>query len=245
MVSIAKKEVTPLLIGGVVLGFLFGYDDGQATFDVTFWLTNLLTVTIIALLALTIYHLAHKAMAKKLGCDATLNIWGMTKATLEKKSYVRGMPIGVIIPIFCIILTQGIVKVAAITTTTIKAHPHKRSGREYQRLTEFDQARIALAGPLTAIFLALMVKVIFPENPVANMFILINLHLSLFNMIPLPTLDGMKIMFGAPFLYMFSLAFIVATFFLMYLFSTGTSVLLAGIIALIILLLHFHVGFAK
>ncbi len=111
MVTFSKKEVIHLLIAALVLGLLFGYDDCQSTFNLSFWITNLIITILLCFISITIYDVGHKIVAKKLGCRSTFEIWGVKRLSLRTSGYIhsskRSVPFGVIITLLMLYLTKG------------------------------------------------------------------------------------------------------------------------------------------
>ena len=64
-------------------------------------------------------------------------------------------------------------------------------------------ALIALAGPLSnfiiAIFFGIILNIVGPNSPISSLFLIIiyiNILLGVFNLVPIPPLDGSKVLFG-------------------------------------------------
>lgn len=113
--------------------------------------------------------------------------------------------------------------------TTI--NPAYRIGRKYTQLTEYENAKLALISPLTAILLAIIFKTILPNFPELT---LINSMIAISYMIPLPKTNGSIIFFGSKILYTFSLIFILITALLLKFINPLLTILIAALFALII-----------
>jgi len=72
-----------------------------------------------------------------------------------------------------------------------------------------------------------------------NIFVIVNFWLALYALLPIPPLDGGKILFGSRSLYIFSAAFIVALF-LMKDLNIILSLLFSFIIAFILLVIYYR-----
>ena len=244
MVKFSAAEIRTLFIAALVLGLLFGYDDGQANFQLSYWITNVIIMIILALFSLIMYVAGHKVRAKKFGCESSIHIWSMSRFSYAASSHLKGpikaIPLGVIIPLLLIFLTQGAWKVATFTSTTIKSISARRLGREFRRVTEFEEAQIALAGPLTALLVAFIAKILMPSFPVMQHLMVINLYLAMFNMLPIPTLDGVKIYFGSPLMFTFFFVMILGAFFFLSTLSVLSTIIFAFIIALAAVLVHYN-----
>ena len=249
MVKFSSKEILQLFIAAVVLGLLFGFDDQQETFQLGYWLTNLLIMILLSFFSLVLYDSGHKFIAKRKGCESTIKIWSMSRFYFRTRNYLKGpiksIPLGVIIPLFIIFLTNGLLKIAAITTTIVSTSPSKRLGRRYSQITDAEEGQIALAGPVTSLMIALLAKSLVSSFPIAYPIMLINLHLAFFNMLPIPSLDGIKVYFGSPLMFSFYFALILISFFFLRIISPLTTLLLGIIIALGIVITHWNNKFVK
>jgi Zn-dependent protease len=149
---------------------------------------------IILILSVVIHEVSHGYMADRLG-DPTPRLQG--RLTLNPIRHLD--PVGsVLVPLILAVTNAGFIfgwaKPVEYNPYNIK---NKRQG-------EF---LIALAGPLSNIFIALIFSLIIravanvssemtPFLEISIYIVLINLILALFNLIPLPPLDGSKLLFS-------------------------------------------------
>lgn len=113
--------------------------------------------------------------------------------------------------------------------TTI--NPAYRLGRKFTKLTEYENAKLALISPLTAIFVAIIAKMILPNIPE---LVLINSMLAISYMLPLPKLNGSTIFFGSKILYTLSFIFILLTALLLNFVEPLLATFIAIVCAMII-----------
>lgn len=154
---------------------------------------DIIARVIVLLTAFSIHELAHAVAAEQLG-DSTARNQG--RITLNPLAHLD--PIGTIM---LIIAGFGWAKPVPVNMRNLRGNP----------LT--GMALIAAAGPLSNIMLAVIAVIpfrmglLFPEftsqsaifpslSFLLTQFIWINIILAVFNMIPIPPLDGSKILFG-------------------------------------------------
>ena len=152
------------------------------------------------LFSIVIHELAHGFMAFKLGDDTAKR---MGRLTLNPVSHIDIMGT-VILPFMLIVLGGpgfGWAKPVPFNPNNFSRHVKTKSGIMW----------VAMAGPLSNLILAFIFSFIFTSvqilgeslNPYlyiflsefAKAFIIINLILAFFNLIPFPPLDGSKILF--------------------------------------------------
>ena len=71
-----------------------------------------------------------------------------------------------------------------------------------------------------------------------DLFVNINFYFALFNLLPLPGLDGMKLFFGSRSLYIFGVLFVILSMFLIN-YNLILGLIASFVISLIILTLYF------
>lgn len=253
-IKFTKKEIKHILISILALGFVFGFDDGSDKFILSNWLLNFIKITLVVAISLLIKIIGHKIAAIKYGSFAEYNIWSLQRTGLSKSSKpplstffskitliskIKSIPLGIILPLI-FILTSAIltnnklfIPFAATGFISLNSERAHRLGQKFIKLTEVDEARIHLAGPLFSLILIIFARMITNLTSIdLSSFIVINVYLILFNMLPIPPLDGGKIFFGGVTLYIFSIIILTTSILLITLSSL--SAISAIIISLIV-----------
>ncbi len=207
---------------------------------------NFIGITIIVAASLLVRELGHKIVARSYDCSTEYRIWGIKrigfaeKAKLPKKILgfkISSIPLGIILPLLFAFASRGKIPFAITGTFIIAVNTLYRVGRKYIRLTELEEAKIALAGPIASILFAIFLKflsIIFSIN--LDVAIKINLVLAIFNMLPIPNIDGGRIFFGSKGMYIFNLVFILACWLLLQTVGLTLTIVLALLFAAIIAL---------
>ncbi len=163
-----KQELKDLTIAAVALAFIFAYPH-----------LVLVPVAILIISVAFVFHeLAHRYVARRLGCVAYFKLW------------LQGLALA----FFLVVATGGGIVFAAPGAVMIYPIVSKRWGYVVTSLTPRVYGLISLAGPLTNLFLAL---VFFNLGRIDSLFYLaarVNVFLALFNLLPIPPLDGSKVL---------------------------------------------------
>ncbi|MDP2821046.1 MAG: site-2 protease family protein [bacterium] len=153
---------------------------------------NFLIAILILLFSVVIHEVSHGLMADYLG-DPTARYAG--RLTLNPIKHLD--PLGSIILPLILFLTSSPILVGWAKPVPINPYNLKDQ--------RFGPAKVALAGPLSnifvAIFFALLVRFLgaFVSSPLIMIFafiVQVNLMLAIFNLMPIPPLDGSHILFG-------------------------------------------------
>ena len=135
-------------------------------------------------LVISVHEASHAYFANRLG-DPTARLLG--RMTLNPAAHVD--PIGTIIVPLVLFIFGGFIfgwaKPTPINPLNF-AHPRR------------DSAIVAFAGPASNFTLAILFSIIFRVFPIDILLIIIsiNLILGIFNLIPIPPLDGYKVLLG-------------------------------------------------
>ncbi|NTV30702.1 site-2 protease family protein [candidate division WWE3 bacterium] len=168
----SEIEISELAKAWVAISFAFAIA-GRGGFDSDFgyiFLTTALTVGV----AFILHELAHKFVAQRFGCWA------------EFRSYDTGLILAIVMSIFTgfVFAAPGAVMISGLVTAD-------------------ENGKIAAAGPITNLILAgiFWILILFAPSTLNWMVFsflysgfTVNAWLALFNLIPIPPLDGSKIL---------------------------------------------------
>ena len=144
---------------------------------------------IILLFSVMIHEVSHGTMAKELGDDTAEKMGRLTLNPLAHLDFFGSF----LMPLLLYFTTGG-----KFVFGWAKPVPYNPLNLKHPRR---DTALLAFAGPMANLLLALVLGVIIrlnflPENLVYYLayIVLINIGLAIFNLVPLPPLDGSKIL---------------------------------------------------
>ena len=150
---------------------------------------DFLFIIIVLIMSVVVHEVSHGYAALSLG-DPTAKYQG--RLTLNPISHLD--PVGsLLVPLLGYLLGGFVVGWA-------KPVPFNPYNLRNQR---WGEAYVAAAGPISNIILAiafgLLLRLVGPASPIAgpvSFVVLINITLAIFNLVPIPPLDGSKILFG-------------------------------------------------
>jgi len=252
-----KREIKDLAIVTFILAIVFGLNDGRDAFEIGYWLTNFLKILVICGISIFLYDFAHDFAARKYGFFSEHRIWGIKRFSLSgkerfprsirlfgKEFKVRAFPLGIFIAIFLALFSNGHIYFAAVSSYRLMIRKSHRLGKKFVEVTDFEDAKIALAGPIMCIFIAIFFN-IFNSAGTFDDVILINSLIAVYHMLPLPGLDGMKVYAGSKPLFVFAFLFIIGAAILMSYLSTFAALLLTILLAALFMMIYLYRSFYK
>ncbi|MCS7106039.1 MAG: site-2 protease family protein [Candidatus Aenigmarchaeota archaeon] len=184
----SKEEVKDIIISILVVALIFSYNlrDPKQTF--LFFPYYL----VIVVLSFLFHELAHKSVARKFGCISFYKMWTM----------------GLLLSLVLMLIGVRIIIPGAVV---IYPFTFGRWGFKRIRLSAQEIGIISVSGILVNIFIAAISRPFIGSFLVHNFdffFALsyINSFLAFFNLLPIPPLDGNKIMIWKPWLWFFLIA---------------------------------------
>lgn len=205
---LTKKEIASILVITIILAFSITLIQSM-----DFFLTTLLFVFLIIMINI----LAKKITGYYFEAEVETKIWEMERYGFwgafargfmhPSKKFKQALPLGAIMPIIVKVLSLGYLNWLASLTFDVKAKKYRTAKRHgfysFSEMTEFHIGLIAAAGILANLFFAIIGYLIG-----ATEFARLNIYYAFFNMIPLSSLDGNKILFGSLMVWSFLISII-------------------------------------
>ena len=238
--ELSKKEVKKIILVAFIAAFVLTFDEwGIESFDLIFGLRNLMLVFIFTIIIYFCHAIAQKLTAEYFDHGVEFDIYSITKRINEVRRSIT-IPLGPIITLLFTIATQG--KLFLLILNTFNELPDKvsRLGRKWTNIKEFEIAQIALSGPLSQIILLMVFKILSPISDVFYQGIYTVSTIAIFNMLPIPKIDGIKIFSGSRTLYITSLIFIILFVLLVFNISVIQTFIISLILSLISGLVYFY-----
>ncbi|MEK6864432.1 MAG: site-2 protease family protein, partial [Nanoarchaeota archaeon] len=240
-----KNELKYFLVIILTLAFAFAFNDKAPEFSWNHWLVNFFKMIVFVAISVFVHDFAHDLAAKKYGFLSEYRTWGVKRFWFGRASFpktikffgkeytISSFPLGIVLCLLVALLSNGKLFFTAVSSYGLVIKKTHRFGHKMVEVTDLEEAKIALAGPMANIMLALVCKLI-NADALADM-VLINSIMPVFDMLPIFGLDGMKVLMGSRPMYIFSFVFILALAILLYtLESALPALVIAAAIALIL-----------
>lgn len=246
-----RKESRNLAIAILVLTLVFGFNDKQTAFEMSYWLGNLVRTFLIASIGVLAYYGAQKWMARKLGFDCEFRLWEIRRLGfsgdpsfpkklkfLGREFMIEALPLGAILAVILMLLTNGRLYFAAVCSfAMIVSHTQRLGKSRFAGPTEMDEAKIAAAGSLALFFLVVLFHAL-NSREIFGQFILIYSVMTVFQLLPFPGLNGFTILIGSPLTYIFVALFAIVGVVLLHFVSAVIALILGLLVAGIIFFLY-------
>ena len=194
-----SHELRSLIISILIISFIISFKEwGTKSFDFGVGVFNLFNSILIVALSILVH-------------DTGQRLWGLAIGyRIEFKMWSFGLLFGLVIAF----LSNGNLWLIVPSGFVLHHLAGHRLGWFRYGINYFGQAMVALAGPLFTLMLIILLKVltVFSASAIIEKAIIFNVVYLITSMLPIPPLDGSKIIFGSRMLYAFVLpALVVAT----------------------------------
>jgi len=215
------EEWKALLIMCAAFAFIYSFDQWDAT-NASIGFISLFIAFVIALVSVFAHH-------------ALQRIWGLYEGfKIKQELWWYGILTGLVL----VVISNGNIKFLAASGTFIFMNEIWRLGQYRYGLSFWGWARICFMGVLANLLLATWAKMLmfsYPDNVFFSRLFYFNMIMAFCNLIPIPPLDGFRIMYISRLFYAFAFGCIGGYFVLTMLGIY--SYLLALVIGIIVWLL--------
>jgi len=236
----SRKEIKYILIAAFIAAFIFSFNEwGIEKFDALLGIKNLLIAFIICLVVYLLHSASQKFVADHYEYRIEFTLVSIEKRIKEIRKAVS-FPIGPIASLLLTLISGG--KFVFLILNSFEHIPHKefRIGRQWTNIKEFEEAQIALAGPLSQVILLVIFKLLLPVSEVFSKAMFIASVIAIYHMLPLPKVDGIKIFFGSRLLYIASLIFIIMFIILIFHLSAIQTIILALLFSVVLSIIYLY-----
>lgn len=216
-----EEEIRNLILCSLVAGFIFSFNDwGEEKFNLMMGIKNLFLAVLISFIALVVHLSLQKIWALKNGFQGRFQPWWP----------------GLLISFLVIFFSFGKIPLLLFGTLLTNISPRRRVGTFRYGFDYWENARIIATGSLANLLLAILAKAFLylGESFFFQKFLMINIFIAIWSLLPLPKLDGYQIFFGGLWFYLFVFLSVVLTglflFYLDILWAIVFGLLLAAVI---------------
>jgi Zn-dependent protease len=232
--QLRKKEIQSILIVAFIAAFIFSFNEwGIENFNITLGIQNLILAFVFCLIIYTVHAFSQKFTANFYDHDVEFTYISMKKKIAEIRKTIT-IPIGPLLTLLITLISNGKFIFLILNSFNLKTNKTRRLGHKWVNIKEFEEAQIALAGPLSNILILILFKILTPLSGVFSRGMFIASTIAIFNMLPIPKVDGSRIFFGSRPLYVASLIFIIIFVILIFQLSVLQTLILALLLSLII-----------
>ncbi len=238
-IEYTKQEIKTVVLASLIMGIVFGFDDKQASFNLSYWTNNLIFMAILSFFILFIFHTAQKAMASHYGCSCSYEMWKTKRWGLRKKQQMRkSIPYGIVLPLLITIGSLGTIPFCATTTTTIEANQKRRFGKRYLQVMDMENAKIIATGHLVLLIAIILYRTF--QLPLINQVTFMGFSLIFSRLLPFPKLDGISLYFSSRLTCIFLLSLVIVALIMMNIINSIAALITAIIIACIIVIIYYN-----
>lgn len=233
--KINRFEIVYIAAAAILIGYIASFSEMLTPSPEGWFLWLKMSVAALGIIAVNV--LAKKFAAYKKGCELEIKLWTFKRFWLSEKAHLPfPFPIWFILPLLVTWLSVG--KLWWLAILIFEAEPTFSRVRErWTELTEWDLALFAAAGLYANIALAIALKAFGLQQ-----YAMLSAWFAFFCLIPLGSLDGMKIIMGGDngrLFWIFSLAMTLIMLILLSAVGAITTLIAAIIGGGVLVLLYY------
>ncbi|MBD3303522.1 hypothetical protein GF343_00085 [Candidatus Woesearchaeota archaeon] len=228
-----KAELRDFLLVVLFFGLIFSFDKwGGAEFNLIEGLKNLLIAFVLVAVSVFIHHAVQRLAAIYLGYRPDQRIWWL----------------GIFIGLAVLIFSNGRIMIFAGTYLMIHMLTKERLGKYRYGPSVKSFGYAAMLGPVANLLFAGILKAINMSvgSSTLDAFVGLNLLLALYNTLPVPPLDGSRLLFGSRLGYFFFIGGMLG--FLVLFYVLALSILLCLVLSFVVgvvFWLVFYIAFER
>jgi hypothetical protein len=190
-------EARNIILTILVIGFMYGFNDGQKDFNISFYAYNMTVSMGIAAVTTLVFLIGQRLAGLSAGYRVEFLMWWP----------------GLIVALIISFITRGYIWIPLAGGMFLHHMPGHRLGFFRYGTNMLDNGIIATSGPLACVLFATILKQIhlwfniFPEGIITQIFWFC-LIFAWVNMLPIPPLAGSKMMYHSRLTYSFLFGFI-------------------------------------
>jgi len=223
----STKEILSMLLTTVVLAFILSFREwGIDQFNIVSGFFNLFNTILIVLAILLVQESCHRIFGLIAGHQVEYRHW----------------TIGLVIGLFIAFFSNGYLRFLAPGGIAVHHLVVHRLGKFRYGPNYNTMGWIAMTGPLSNIFMAIVFKLLAGVAPNSALFMKameIAILFAIFNMLPIPPLNGHQLFFGSRYIYVLVLGGVVAAGAGLYFMGVIGTIISAIIFGMIAMMLYF------
>lgn len=190
-----RSESVWLAVSVAVMAFIVGFSFEGEEFVFSVFIENFFLSLFAVAIAVFVHESAHRIVGLNMGYKT------------EFKPFLYGLVAGVILAF----MTYGKVIFLAYSGVLLNIMEKHRLGYFRYQLGHFDLGKVSLAGVLANLFLAAAVKGMgFLPQAISDKIVLVNVIFAITNVLPIPPLDGVNIMYASKTFYPVALGGVIS-----------------------------------
>jgi len=216
-------EVRNIMITIIVIGFMYGFYDGQPEWNFAYWSYNMLVSTAIVAVSMIVFLTGQRLAGLSAGYRVEFQMWWP----------------GLILALIITFISRGRIWIPIAGGMLLHHMAGHRLGFFRYGLNMLDNGVVASCGPLACVFFATILRQLaFWFGPADGIDIVekiywFNLIFALVNMLPIPPLAGSKLMYQSRLPFVFILSFIIVYTITAFVLKPGSWIIaLIGAIAI-------------